>query len=103
MSRAALPAAEAEEFYHADLVGLRAEDAEGRALGTVRGMHNFGAGDVIEIARDDGGMCCCPSRAKSCRAIEIEGGPRYHRRAGGSRSGNRRISRMSEITFRNAV
>ena len=53
--RGALPAGEAHEFYHADLIGLRAEDTEGRTIGTVKAVHNFGAGDVIEIARDDGG------------------------------------------------
>ena len=47
--RAALPEPEGGAFYHADLVGLIAEDASGTRLGTVRGVHNFGAGDVIEI------------------------------------------------------
>jgi 16S rRNA processing protein RimM len=47
--RAALPATEAGEFYYADLIGLKAEDPAGNLLGTVRGVHNFGAGDVIEI------------------------------------------------------
>jgi len=49
VSRAALPEPEAGEFYYADLIGLRAEDAKGAVLGTVRALHNFGAGDVIEI------------------------------------------------------
>jgi 16S rRNA processing protein RimM len=53
--RNALPSAEAHEFYHADLVGLRAEDTEGRSIGKVIAVHNFGAGDVIEIEREDGG------------------------------------------------
>lgn len=50
--RAALPAAEDGEFYHADLIGLRAEDETGRVLGHVCAVHNFGAGDVLEIKRD---------------------------------------------------
>ena len=48
--RAALPALEEGEFYYTDLVGLRAELADGTQLGTVIGVANFGAGDVIEIA-----------------------------------------------------
>src|SRR6202012_5362067 len=52
--RSALPKEEADEFYHADQIGLRAEDTEGRAMGTVRALHNFGAGDVIELVGDDG-------------------------------------------------
>ena len=52
VERSALPAlAEAEdEFYRADLIGLAAEDPQGRPLGRVRAVHNFGAGDVIELA-----------------------------------------------------
>jgi 16S rRNA processing protein RimM len=52
--RAALPAPDDDEFYHADLIGLEAHDHEGRVLGKVSALHNFGAGDVIEIARPDG-------------------------------------------------
>jgi 16S rRNA processing protein RimM len=52
--RSTMPAAGTGTFYHADLVGLRAEDEAGRLIGTVSGLHNFGAGDVIEILRDDG-------------------------------------------------
>lgn len=54
VARDALPATEADEFYHADLIGLEARDSEGRVLGKVSGLHNFGASDVIEIARPDG-------------------------------------------------
>jgi 16S rRNA processing protein RimM len=53
VSRATLPKPETQEFYHTDLLGLRAEDATGRGIGRVTAIHNFGAGDVIEIARDD--------------------------------------------------
>ena len=54
--RERLPAiAEADTFYHADLIGLAAVTADGSALGTVKALHNFGAGDIIEIAADSGG------------------------------------------------
>jgi 16S rRNA processing protein RimM len=55
VARATLPQTPAQEFYHADLLGMRAEDTEGRHIGKVIAIHNFGAGDVIEIARDDDG------------------------------------------------
>jgi 16S rRNA processing protein RimM len=43
-------------FYQDDLIGLRVETEEGSRLGTVKSMHNFGAGDIIEIApENDGG------------------------------------------------
>jgi len=55
--RARLPAIEEPDtFYHADLIGLKAVTADGAALGTVTALHNFGAGDIIEIAPDGGGQ-----------------------------------------------
>lgn len=54
--RARLPAIEEEDtFYHADLIGLTAVTADGASLGTVSAVHNFGAGDIIEIAPTGGG------------------------------------------------
>ncbi len=44
-----LPEPEDDEFYHADLIGLRVEFEDGTAIGTVRAVHDFGAGDVIEL------------------------------------------------------
>lgn len=56
LDRGALPPAEdEEEFYHADLVGLAAVDVNGARLGTVRALHDFGAGDLIEVLPDEGG------------------------------------------------
>ena len=57
LDRRALPPEEdAEEFYHADLVGLAAVDTDGVRLGTVRALHDFGAGDLIEVLPDEGGQ-----------------------------------------------
>jgi 16S rRNA processing protein RimM len=74
VSRDQLPATEAEEFYHADLVGLNAEDSEGRAIGVVRAIHNFGAGDVIEIARGDGDEVFLPFTREVAQEIDIASG-----------------------------
>jgi 16S rRNA processing protein RimM len=54
VDRAALPQTEEDEFYHADLIGLEARDAEGRVLGRISALHNYGASDVIELTRPDG-------------------------------------------------
>jgi len=54
VDRAALPDADEDEFYHADLIGLEARDSEGRVLGKVSALHNYGASDVIELIRPDG-------------------------------------------------
>lgn len=44
-----LPSLPDDEFYHADLIGLTAQDTGGVTLGTVRAVHNHGAGDMLEI------------------------------------------------------
>jgi 16S rRNA processing protein RimM len=44
-----------EEFYHADLIGLAVLDGAGERLGTVVAIHNFGAGDLIEVQQAAGG------------------------------------------------
>ncbi len=49
--RSALPAPHAEEYYHADLLGLRALSTDGEALGTVTSVHPIGDTDVLEIDR----------------------------------------------------
>ena len=49
------PIEETDTFYHADLVGLSAVSTDGAALGTVSAIHNFGAGDLIEITPVGGG------------------------------------------------
>lgn len=50
VARDKLPAGEAGEFYHADLIGLAAIGEDGAAVGPVVAVHNFGAGDLLEIA-----------------------------------------------------
>lgn len=49
VDRAALPMPNESEFYHADLIGLRAETPEAVVLGAVVGLQNFGAGDLLEV------------------------------------------------------
>jgi 16S rRNA processing protein RimM len=72
VARDVLPATDDEEFYHADLVGLRAEDEAGRAVGLVRAVHNFGAGDVIEITRDDGGNVLLPFTRETVPLVDVQ-------------------------------
>ena len=53
IARAALPDLPAGEFYHADLIGSKGfRDDE--VIGTVAAVHNFGAGDILEL--DNGEM-----------------------------------------------
>ncbi len=56
VSRDRLPPVEEDEtFYYADLIGLAAVLEDGAPLGTVTAVHNFGAGDLVEIAPAAGG------------------------------------------------
>lgn len=47
--------ADSEEFYFADLIGLLAVDAGGKAYGRIVSVDNYGAGDLLLIAPEDGG------------------------------------------------
>src|SRR5262249_23820611 len=56
VARGKLPAIdEAETYYHADLIGLTAVGPDGAVFGHVVAVHNFGAGDLLEIAPAGGG------------------------------------------------
>jgi 16S rRNA processing protein RimM len=49
------PPDEPDEFYYADLIGLSVVDRGGQKLGIVVAVHNFGAGDLIEMTPEGGG------------------------------------------------
>lgn len=73
VSRSALPAPEEEEFYHADLEGLRAELGDGAVLGKVRRVINYGAGDVLEI-ETDGTSVLVPFTRAVVPVVDLAGG-----------------------------
>lgn len=60
--RSQLPPLAEGEYYHADLIGLPCESANGEPLGTVVAVENFGAGDIIEVERLDGSRAMLPFR-----------------------------------------
>ena len=47
--REKLPETDADEFYYVDLIGMTAKTPDGKILGKIAGVHNFGAGDMLEI------------------------------------------------------
>lgn len=54
VSRDALPEPDEDEFYYDDLKGLNVSHIDGRALGKVKSVQNFGADDLLEIVAPDG-------------------------------------------------
>lgn len=73
--RDALPATEdEEEFYYADLIGLAVETADGARLGRVKAVHDFGAGDVLEIKLDEGGDEMLPFTRDMVPVVDVAGG-----------------------------
>jgi len=69
-----LPAPEADEFYHSDLIGLAAVTPDGRRLGTVIAVHDFGAGDLLEIRPQDGPTLMVPFTAADVPVVDVAGG-----------------------------
>ena len=52
--RDALPEPEEDEYYLADLIGLAAVHADGAPAGSIKAVHDFGAGDLLELDPGDG-------------------------------------------------
>lgn len=74
VDRAVLPKPKRGEWYLADLIGLAAVGLDGTAIGTVKAMHNFGAGDVVEIERADGPALLLPFSKRIVPEVDIDAG-----------------------------
>ena len=74
VSRDMLPAAEDDEFYHADLLGLAVVGQDGGAVGTVRAVENFGAGDMLEINDARGGVSTIPFTLAAVPEVDVKAG-----------------------------
>jgi len=72
--RSALPDLDADEFYHGDLEGLEVLRPDGSRLGVVRGLANFGAGDILEVLADDGRTLNLPFDRATVPAVDLEAG-----------------------------
>jgi 16S rRNA processing protein RimM len=72
--RAALPPPADDEFYHADLVGLAAALGDDTPLGKVIAVHDFGAGDMLEIQRDLGAPVLVPFTRAVVPVVDLAGG-----------------------------
>jgi 16S rRNA processing protein RimM len=72
--RAALPEAAGDEYYHHDLIGLRAVAVDGNELGRVRAVEDFGAGTMLEIELTDGTGVYTPFSREAVPEVDVKGG-----------------------------
>jgi 16S rRNA processing protein RimM len=74
VARDKLPETDEDEYYHADLIGLAAVNAANDPLGRVVAIHNFGAGDIIEIAPAKGPTMLLPFTNAVVPTVDLTGG-----------------------------
>jgi 16S rRNA processing protein RimM len=74
LPRSALPRTKAEEYYHVDLIGLEAVLSDGTPIGRVRAIHDFGAGDTLELARPGAPPVMVPFTRAVVPSVEIAAG-----------------------------
>ena len=74
IAREKLPATDENEYYHADLIGLAVVNAADEPLGRVLAIHNFGAGDIIEIAPPQGATMLLPFTNAVVPTVDLANG-----------------------------
>ncbi len=72
VDRAALPEEGEDEFYQADLVGLVARLVDGTVIGEVVAFHDFGAGDILEIAPEQGSSVMIPFTEAAVPEVDLD-------------------------------
>jgi 16S rRNA processing protein RimM len=74
VGRDKLPRPKRGEWYQADLIGLRAERVDGTAMGTVKSVQNYGAGDIVEVETAPGQTVFVPFTKRVVPDVDIDGG-----------------------------
>ena len=74
VARDKLPATDDDEYYHADLIGLAAVTPADAPIGRVIAIHNFGAGDIIEIAPPHGPTLLLPFTNAVVPTVDLAAG-----------------------------
>jgi len=60
VDRSSLSPLDDGEYYHADLIGLRAVDGQGNPIGSVVAVENYGGGDLLEVQLESGKTSLIP-------------------------------------------
>jgi 16S rRNA processing protein RimM len=72
--RTALPQPDEDEYYWADLVGLKVVNADGASLGTVAGLIETGANDVLRVRAEDGSEHLLPFVGAVVESVDVAAG-----------------------------
>ena len=74
VARSALPAPDEDEYYHSDLVGLPMVLRDGSPFGTVRAVHDYGAGTSLEVAHEGGQLVMVPFTRAIVPVVDLAAG-----------------------------
>jgi 16S rRNA processing protein RimM len=74
IGRDALPPADEDEFYHADLVGLSVRTTAGQPVGAVIAVVNYGGGDLLEVGTGETDTVLVPFLKCFVPIVDLAGG-----------------------------
>ena len=63
-----------DEYFIADLIGLKVQDEDGKELGTVKDVIETGANDVYEVEMADGKTLLLPAIKQCILNVDVENG-----------------------------
>ena len=65
---------QSDEYFIADLIGLKVQDEDGTELGTVKDVIETGANDVYEVEMADGRSLLLPAIKQCILSVDVENG-----------------------------
>jgi len=74
VDRRCLPELDEDTFYHADLMGLSVLTEDGAQIGKIRALHNFGAGDILEVETLSPTSAMLPFSQEMVPEIDLQNG-----------------------------
>lgn len=67
-------AGDEETYYHADLIGCVVVMEDGTEIGEVQAVHDFGAGDLLEVRREGRKSVLVPFTRAVCPKVDLDAG-----------------------------
>lgn len=67
-----LPEPDEDEFYYSDLVGMQVKTVDGKTAGKILAVHNFGAGDILEIKPKQGASFYHPFTKEATPKVDVK-------------------------------